>query len=229
MSEEEKLTQILLTKNVKMNFHTMCIGKNFYDWIKKLIPEIVACKKCEQNTPWHIYNVLDHILVSVEEINKLTTEFSKQKRIMLAYVMFLHDLGKPKCKQTKIVDEKQVDSFFNHNVESEKIARRVLGKLGFSEKEIEYMALLILNHDLFINIVKNPTKQYQKEFSKETIKKLIKDFNKYGEGNDILKDIVLIGIADNKAQNPELTVAPLEILEETKSMLDSFKSNDMQI
>ena len=229
MSEEEKLTSILLTKNVKMNFHTLCIGKNFYGWIKGLIPEIVACKKCQQNTPWHIYNVLDHILVSVEEINKLTAGYDKNIRKFFAYAMFLHDLGKPKTKKTIDVNGKQIDTFKDHQEESEKIAKRVLPQLGFDDKEVQLMCLLILNHDLFNKIVKIPTRADQKQFSRKLIEELVNDFNKYGNGIDILNDIVLIGIADNMAQNPELTAKPLEILNETRVLLDIMKNGDKQL
>ena len=34
------------------------------------MPQVEDCKNQEQNNPWHKYNVLDHILHSVEEMNK---------------------------------------------------------------------------------------------------------------------------------------------------------------
>ena len=34
-------------------------------WLLGILPEIEDCEKQKQNNPWHIYNVLDHILHSV--------------------------------------------------------------------------------------------------------------------------------------------------------------------
>ena len=72
MTNVEKLTNVLLSTNAKIDFHKLQCDDAFNSWLIELLPEIVDCEKCNQNTPWHIYNVLDHILVSVEEINKLT-------------------------------------------------------------------------------------------------------------------------------------------------------------
>ncbi len=221
MNNIEKLTNVLLSNNAKDNFYKLIEDANFENWLTSLIPEIADCHACEQNTPWHIYNVLDHILMSVEKINELSQGFDAKKRKILAYTMFFHDIGKPKCKIIKKVGDKFFDSFPAHQVESKEIAQRVLPELKFDEKDIEHIALLIENHDIFITITKNPIKNYQKKFSKELIESLIQHFNKYGNGKNILEEIVLISTADNKAQNPELTKDSLEILQETKNILDS--------
>ena len=229
MTNLEKLTDVLMSGNVKNGFYNLLKDKSFKLWILNLIPEIVDCKNCKQNTPWHLYNVLDHILISVEQINKLTANMEYKKRKMFSYIMFLHDLGKPKCKQHYLFKGKTFDTFPNHQQESEIIAKRVLSKLGFSEKEVKLMCTLILNHDLFNKIVKEPKRIDQKKFCDELIKSLVSNFNTFGDGIDILNSIVIIGIADNKAQNAELTKKPLEILEETILILNKLKKNENQM
>ena len=226
MTNEEKLTKVITSKNVKDNFYQFIKDNDFYKWLIGLMPEIIDCKNCNQNTPWHIYNVLDHILISVEEINKLTKALNKNERKLFSYVMFLHDIGKPKCKQTYTVNNELRDTFPNHQEESKKLAERFLNKLKFNDEENKYILFLISNHDLFINIVKNPIKENQKQFSEQLLDNLIIEFNKYGNGKKILKDIVIIAIADNKAQNPKLTKDPLEILYKAKDYLSKTKPNE---
>ena len=60
-------------------------------WLNDVLPEIEDCQNLQQDNPWHIYNCLDHILHSVENINNLTQGKSQEDRRLLAYVMFLHD------------------------------------------------------------------------------------------------------------------------------------------
>ena len=114
------LKDILLSENVLSDFYNNYKGE-FKNWLLEILPEIEDCRNQQQNNPWHKYNVLDHILHSVEEMNKQTKDF-KEDRLMLATTMFLHDIGKPECHISRIVDGKPRDSFFNHNIASEKIA-----------------------------------------------------------------------------------------------------------
>ena len=52
-------------------FHQYKSNSSFKKWLDELIPEVSKANEMEQNNPWHIYNVLTHILHSVEEMNKL--------------------------------------------------------------------------------------------------------------------------------------------------------------
>ena len=87
----KKLDSILLSSNVVDNFYKEYNGE-FQNWILGILPELEDCKNRNQDTPWHIYSVLDHILHSVEEMNKQTEHLDNNVRRMLAYIMFLHDI-----------------------------------------------------------------------------------------------------------------------------------------
>lgn len=126
------LDSILLSKNAMQRFYEYYNEKDFKDWILSLLSEVEQCKNLKQDNPWHIFNCLDHILKSVEYMNKQTVNLNYKERKMLAYVMFLHDIGKPECylrRYSKLYGRK-VDSFFNHNQASVKIADRILPNLG---------------------------------------------------------------------------------------------------
>ena len=91
MTNIEKLKKLLLSDNISTEFYKEYDGGEFKSWLLDILPEIEDCKNQQQNNPWHKYNVLDHILHSVEEMNKQTKELCTD-RLLLATCMFLHDL-----------------------------------------------------------------------------------------------------------------------------------------
>ena len=68
----EILDNILLSDDVTNEFYKNYDNKDFKTWILSILPEIEDCKNQQQDNPWHIYSVLNHILHSVEEMNKQT-------------------------------------------------------------------------------------------------------------------------------------------------------------
>lgn len=219
------LDDIILSRDVVEKFYKIFDhDKDFTTWLDEEIPQIRKCEKQEQNNPWHKYNVLKHILYSVEEMNKLTIErnFELKIRRMLAYVMLFHDIGKPEKHITRQKDGKLIDSFFEHNVASERIARQVLPKLGFEKTEIEIMAKLIYKHDIFMFIkLQHTSNPYWRTLSKEVIDEEIVDLNKVGDGKELLDWLVLVGRSDNLAQNEKMTKESLQMLGKFEEKLKS--------
>ena len=180
MDNIEILDGILLGNNAVEDFYSKWQTDNsFKEWINNLLPEIEACEKQQQINPWHKYNVLGHILHSVEAINKQTRDMDHTTRRRLAYTMFLHDIGKPKHHVERIVNGEKRDSFFNHNIGSEKIARRVLPTLNFDKHEIEIISKLVYKHDIFMFIKDFPTRNpHWRTLSPTLIKEEILDLIK---------------------------------------------------
>ena len=218
----EKLDNILLSKDVRVNFLNAYKDQEFKRWILTRLPEIEKCRNQQQDNPWHVYNCLDHILVSVEEINKQTESLDYDTRRKLAYCMFLHDIGKPDCYIRRYSKQygRDVDSFFNHNKKSAEIAKETLGDFGFSKEEVRQMTMLIYKHDIFMFISLNETSnKFHKRLSPEVIKDEIKDFEKVGDGENLLRYLILMGRADNRAQNPEMTDESLRLLSAMEEMV----------
>ena len=117
---QKVLDEILLSSNVVERFYENYKIPKFKNWLVSILPEIEDCNKTNQDNPWHVYNVLEHILHSVEEMNKQTKTEEYKIRRMLAYTMLLHDIGKPECKIRRYskLYKREVDSFFNHNLAS---------------------------------------------------------------------------------------------------------------
>lgn len=229
MDYKELLDKILLSDNVVELFYNEYENNSgFKIWLNHLIPEVENCESQEQNNPWHKYNVLGHILHSVEAMNKLSKNKEFSERKMLAYIMFLHDIGKPECHIERIKDGEKIDSFFNHNIASERIARRVLPSLDFNDNEVEIMSKLINKHDIFMFIRLHSTNNpYHRVLNNDLIQEEINDLNSIGNGQHWLSNLVLVGRSDNLAQNEEMTGSALELLNEfdsrLKSMIDRSK------
>lgn len=211
----EKLDEILLSDNVVNSFYNQYRG-DFKIWLDDILPEVDACAKLNQDNPWHIYNCLDHILHSVEELNKQTTNLSDSDRRMLAYVMFYHDIGKPDCyirRYSKLYG-REIDSFFNHNKKSVEIADRTLSTFGFSPNEIDKMKTLIDKHDIFMYLtLNNDGNKYHKVLSEEVVNKEISELNEVGDGKCLFHYLTMVSRADNLAQNPKMTADSLKLLD----------------
>lgn len=220
------LDEIVLSENAVEEFYVRFDkDKEFTMWIDEEIPQIRQCENQKQNNPWHKYNVLGHILCSVEEMNKQTQSkgMSEQERRLLAYVMLFHDIGKPDKHIVREKNGQMIDSFFEHNIRSEEIAKEVLPKLGFDEKDIAVMLKLIFKHDIFMFIKLQKTNNpYWRVLTKELIEEEIADLNQVGDGTKLLKWLVMVGRSDNLAQNEKMTAESLNMLAKFDQMLDAM-------
>lgn len=220
------LSELLLLDDAGGAFTTEYnLDINFKDEINKYIPEVVYCYNQKQRGVWHIYNVMGHILHSVEEMNKLTAELAENERKLLAFTMFFHDLGKPEYHKVKRKNGKLCDSFFGHNIGSEKIAKRVLRHLKFNKSEQKIILTLVREHDLFLKFSDEPKEDWQVKPTVEYLKEYIKSLNKFGDGKKIFEYLILVGIADNKAQNPKMTKDSLEMIERIASTAKEIQVN----
>lgn len=215
------LDSLILSPNAVEDFYNKYNNdRDFKSWLDKFIPEIDKCEKQQQNTPWHKYNVLRHILHSVEEMNKCTYDLPDNDKRMLAYVMLFHDIGKPDKHIVRIKNGKQQDSFFNHNIRSCEIAKDILPKLNFNEQECNIMLKLIHKHDIFMFIKEfksdNP---YWRTLTDEVILEEVTDLSSVGDGYKLMQYLLKIGRCDNLSQNEKMTGESLKMLDKFESML----------
>ena len=217
------LDELLLCSDVAEKFYYMFKNSKFNNWLIGVLPEIEDCIKCEQDNPWHIYGCLDHILHSVENINKLSFTMDNQTRKILAYTMFLHDMGKPKCKMKRYskLYGKEIDSFFNHNIASEEIASRFLKELDFANIEKDIIQLLVKEHDIFMFITEEDDgNKFHKLLTIELVEEYINQYNRFGDGKRIFQMLCLVGLADNMAQNPKMTKASIHKINNIIKMIE---------
>lgn len=221
----QELDNIVLSSNVVDNFYNKYLkDKWFAVELDSIIPQIKMCEMQQQNNPWHKYNVLGHILHSVEAMNKMTIEMSDRDRRMLAYVMLFHDIGKPDCHIERIKDGVKIDSFFNHNVQSVEIARQILPKLGFSDIDVKIMLKLIYKHDIFMFIKEEKSSNpHWKVLTPELVNGEINDLNNVGDGFKLMRFLVMVGRSDNYAQNEKMTEKSLKMLEKFEIIIKKLE------
>ncbi len=134
-----------------------------------IMPELAEGKGVMQNHH-HIYSVWKHGLMSLKYCP------SKDWRVRLAAL--LHDIGKPKSKTEK----DGVATFYNHEYIGERMARKIMNRLKFSNEDIEKVTTLVRNHMFYYDA---------EEVTAASVRRLIK---KVGKEN--LKDLIEMRIAD---------------------------------
>ncbi len=104
------------------------------DLLEKIVPEISQGIGAGQNRH-HIFSVFEHLIFSLKFC------FSDQLEVRLASL--LHDIAKPWVKRQIPGQEA---TFYFHEVEGEKLTRRILARLRFSRSTIEETAKLVRLH-----------------------------------------------------------------------------------
>lgn len=146
------LTEVLNSETVAAELTGLTQSAIFYEYF----PEFYEKNKwgesfinCQQNSYYHRYGVFKHTLIAIETVGGKDKPFTDDQIDILKWTMLLHDLGKP---YVKVVEEDGRESFAGHEEKSVEIGVPILRRMGFSESVINDMALLILNHDKFLNI-----------------------------------------------------------------------------
>jgi len=159
-----------------------------------ILPEFQQCMLTEQHYPYHIYNVGEHIIETVKNI---------EPDFILRWTMLLHDMGKA---LTRTTDEKGMDHFYDHTVKSEEIAYNILRRLKFDNRSMNKIIRLIKWHDHPI------------EPTKKAVKRAVRVI-----GEDIIEDLFKVKEADMRAQNPEFLQERLIQLEHVKEIYEHIK------
>ena len=168
------------------------IIRDYFDVICVFIPEMKPMKGFDQKTRWHIYDVLEHTLNSLQYTND---------DFIVKMTMLLHDIGKP---HMFTMDERG-GHFFGHQAESGKMAREILNRLRYDKNTTSTIVKLICEHDNRFD--SNPKK----------IKRML---NKLGL--DDTRRLIVIQKADNLSQNPEFVRNGMLALIESEKIIDKI-------
>ncbi|MBV7274207.1 HD domain-containing protein [Clostridium sp. PL3] len=163
----EEFNKILLSDNPKEIHNISACGL-----LGHFIPEFDICEKTSQDNPHHIYTVGEHIIKTVESI---------EKKLSLRLTMFLHDICKPQCKT---VDDKGIGHFYNHDEVSSIKAEEILKRMKYDNKTIEKVTTLVKYHD-------------RRMEGNKSIRNLLSLI-----GEDNFRELLKIKEADMMAQNP---------------------------
>jgi putative nucleotidyltransferase with HDIG domain len=99
-----------------------------------ILPELAQCRGVEQKG-FHRFDVLDHVLLSCDGV--------PPDKLAVRLAALFHDLGKP---ATRRMDPSGVWTFYQHEEESERLARKILLRLRYPTVTVEKVAHLIRLH-----------------------------------------------------------------------------------
>lgn len=192
-------------ERVNQEFSKILLGnfkKTIYDMketgiLEKIIPEIKDTYNYNQNSKYHQYELFEHIIKVMENV---------PADLELRYAALFHDLGKP---STKTLGADGYNHYYRHEIVSAEIAEKRLTELKFSNKFIQEIKNLCLEHMCF-----------HKSESEKTIKKII---SKYGES--FCRKLIDLNAADNAAKADNISVEDRKkiLLENYEQILSKSK------
>jgi len=160
----------------------------------KLIPELKESDGFNQNNPWHVYDVFEHIMHVVDGVsNNYVSRLSA----------LFHDIGKPFVYTE---DENHVGHFYNHWSISKEIFLKFAKKHHLDEKSTQLISKIIFYHDLGI-----------KTLNEVDYKAFLKEFN-----SDEMKLLFDLKKSDLLAQNPKYHYLLEEYEDTLKKILNNY-------
>ncbi|MCL1854098.1 MAG: CCA tRNA nucleotidyltransferase [Clostridia bacterium] len=125
-----------------------------------IIPELEPAIGFEQHNPHHCYDVMTHILVSVD---------NAAKDVSIRLAMLLHDIAKPEC----YTEEDGIGRFHGHpRVGSERV-KEILTRLKYDRDTTETVTQLVLYHDAEILPDRRNIKGWLNRIGEARVRKLI--------------------------------------------------------
>lgn len=165
-----------------------------------ILPEFDACMNCEQNHPFHIYNVGEHTLQSLLHV---------EKDKVLRLTMLFHDFGKP---LTHSKNEEGISKFYGHPAVSAELARDIMRRLKFDNDTTDKVKKLVAEHDRFI---KNEPNRVRRAVSKI--------------GKELFPYFLKVRRADILAQSPENQKERLEELEKLQKIYGDILAKEQAV
>lgn len=163
----EEMNKFLCGKYVKR------VLLDMWQIVGEVLPEISEMRGFDQKNRHHIYDILTHTAVCIENISPVTH---------LRLAALLHDTGKASVFS---LDEKGEGHFYGHPHKSEEIARRYLNEYKYDNFTKDRVLLLVKVHDTVI------------EENRVYIKKRLNRM-----GKEAFFELLCLQRADNSAQNP---------------------------
>lgn len=191
-------------ERIRDEFIKIILSNNCSDGLYKIIklgimehicPQFIKCNGFNQLNPYHIYDVEQHIIKSVEII---------QDNLILRLTMFFHDIGKPEC----LTIDKYGGHFYGHSKISSEIARQTMNNLNFDNETISVVCNLVLYHDIDISL------------TKKSIRKILNSI-----GEKTFYYLMIVRMADILAQNLKYSMPRIDKIYTIKKLFDEIILN----
>jgi poly(A) polymerase/tRNA nucleotidyltransferase (CCA-adding enzyme) len=157
--------------------------------LEVILPELDACYGVEQKG-YHSYDVFEHSIYACD--------YAPADRVDLRLAALFHDLGKPGTREIK----DGCITFHNHERLSADLTRQLLGRLKFSNDEIERITHLVAEH-MF---------HYTSEWSDSAVRRFV-----VKTGEEHLRDIFTLRAADKYGMDK--STPDMRLVEELNSRI----------
>ena len=127
------LVNILLSHRPSRYFRIM----NDSGLLDVVLPELSLCVGVTQNKKYHKYDVFGHSIVACDRV---------KPDLMLRLAALMHDIGKPETREEITKGKGTRITFYNHEVVSARIAKKVLKRLKFDKEMVVRVPELIYQH-----------------------------------------------------------------------------------
>lgn len=137
------------------------ILNEYRDVIAVIIPEITPMFDFDQRTKYHNLDIWRHTAKSVGE---------SKNELEVRLTMLFHDIGKPASFS---VDGQGVGHFYGHGKESEILTKRILKRLKYPTKTIEYVSKLVKFHDAVVHPSRKSVARWMNRLSEQGMRRLL--------------------------------------------------------
>lgn len=178
-------------------------NRHFVDKIAlEVVPELKEMVGFYQYNPNHVSDLFEHTMNAVCAVESDIDNYWQIKMALL-----LHDLGK---LETFEIDDNGIGHFYGHAVNSERMAREVLTRLKFTNKDKEFICKMIYFHDIHLGT------------SLRSIKRAALKIKGY---NNLLS-LIEVKIADDSAKRESIVVKRLSDLRFVHDQVIGLKDSE---
>jgi tRNA nucleotidyltransferase (CCA-adding enzyme) len=164
--------------------------------LKEFLIELEQCKGIEQNNKYHIFDVLNHMIVATNNI---------KKDLHLRLAMLFHDISKANCQ---VKDKNGAIYFNNHEEIASNMTIDILKRMKYDNATIKKVSTLIKYHGAELN-------------SSVAIRRMLSLI-----GIELFNDLLLVKEADISAQNPSIQKNSFQELELIKQNFNNIILNN---
>lgn len=193
------------------------IGKIKKNEFANEIPEFYELEKVIENNDWHDNDsVFNHTLTVLSHLEKI---LKKTKKVILRYlnkkidscsrkeILFLATIFHDIAKKETIVREGTKTRTPGHEREGAKKVRKILSRFDLSNREKNFVAEIIKNHDTVHSFLKSEAKDRDKSL------------NKFKDDSNVFWEVILLGMADTLDCQPKGEI----VISEVKARIKFYK------
>lgn len=168
ISKNKELLKNISSERIASELVKLLCGENvknvlleYIDVLGVVIPELLPMKGFDQKNVHHIYDILEHTLVAVENIESTP---------ILRLTALFHDIGKPKCFFMKNGE----GHFYGHAEAGAEMTRSILTRLKFDNTTKHTVTKLVRIHDIQIDETNTAIKRCMNKHTSEIFFLLLK-------------------------------------------------------